>query len=191
MKHDHPVEADHRIQHEYPANVRFCPLCGGDLGPRIVVPDHKQQKVCKRCGFIYFVGPKLVAGCLIADGDRILLLRRGIEPSLGKWTFPGGYVDLGETPIVCARRETFEEVAMNVSVSRLFGIYGDRRSPVAIIVVYLAAPGAEHPSVTPEATEVRYFTVDQIPWDELAFDTTIQALEDWVAEVRKTPQNPA
>ena len=190
MKHDH-VEANHKIQHEYPGNVRFCPLCGGDLGPRLVMPDHKQQKVCTRCGFIYFLGPKLVAGCLIADGDRILLLRRGIEPSLGKWTFPGGYVDLGEVPAACATRETVEEVGMQVTLNRLFGIYGDRKNPVAIIVVYLATPGAERPITTPEATEVRYFAVDQIPWQDLAFDTTIQALGDWVAEVRKTPQNPA
>jgi 8-oxo-dGTP diphosphatase len=190
MKHEHHghshLEANHQIQHEFPRNVRFCPMCGGALEMRIVAPDHKENKVCIKCGFVYFLGPKLVAGCIIADGDRTLLLRRGLEPSLGKWTYPGGFVDLGETPEKCARRETAEEVGMTVRDPELLGVYADRQEPVPIIVVtYLARPGAETPMVTPEATEVRYFGVDEIPWDELAFDTTVQAMEAWAKGLRK------
>jgi 8-oxo-dGTP diphosphatase len=193
MKHQHHghhesglVEADHKIQYEYPRNVKFCPMCGGTLETRIVAPDHKENKVCSKCGFIYFLGPKLVAGCIIADGDRTLLLRRGIEPSRGKWTYPGGFVDLGETPERCAVRETHEEVGMTVRDPELLGIYADRREPAPIIVVtYVARPGPETPMVTPEATEVRYFTVDEIPWEELAFDTTIQAMEAWARSIGK------
>jgi 8-oxo-dGTP diphosphatase len=190
MKHEHhrhgQVEANHNIQHEYPRNVRFCPMCGGALEVRIVAPDHKENKVCTKCGFVYFLGPKLVAGCIVADGDRTLLLRRGLEPSLGKWTYPGGFVDLGETPEKCALRETLEEVGMTVRDPELLGVYADRKDPAPIIVVtYLAKPGPESPIVTPEATEVRYFAVDQIPWDDLAFDTTIQALEAWAKTAGK------
>jgi len=136
MKHQHherhghhqsgQVAADHKIQYEYPRKVKFCPLCGGGLELRIVAPDHKENKVCRKCGFIYFLGPKLVAGCIIADGDRTLLLRRGIEPARGKWTYPGGFVDLGETPERCAVRETHEEVGMTVRDPALLGIYADR-----------------------------------------------------------------
>jgi ADP-ribose pyrophosphatase YjhB (NUDIX family)/ribosomal protein S27AE len=190
MKHQHhgsgSVEANHQIQHEFPRNVRFCPMCGGALEMRIVAPDHKENKVCIKCGFVYFLGPKLVAGCIIADGYRTLLLRRGLEPSLGKWTYPGGFVDLGETPENCALRETVEEVGMTVQDPELLGIYADRNDPKPIIVVtYLAKPGAETPIVTPEATEVRYFGVDEIPWDGLAFDTTVQAMEAWAKALRK------
>jgi 8-oxo-dGTP diphosphatase len=196
MKHQHherhghhesgQVAADHKIQYEYPRNVKFCPLCGGDLELRIVAPDYKENKVCRKCGFIYFLGPKLVAGCIIADGDRTLLLRRGIEPARGKWTYPGGFVDLGETPERCAVRETHEEVGMTVRDPALLGIYADRGEPAPIIVVtYVARPGAETPIVTPEATEVRYFAVDEIPWDALAFDTTIQAMEAWTRSIGK------
>jgi 8-oxo-dGTP diphosphatase len=193
MKHEHHhgpghVEANHLIQHEYPRNVRFCPMCGGALEMRIVAPDHKENKVCTRCGFVYFLAPKLVAGCIVADGDRTLLLRRGLEPSLGKWTYPGGFVDLGETPEKCAVRETREEVGMMVRNPELLGIYADRKDPMPIIVVtYVAEPGAEPPIITPEATEVRYFGIDEIPWDELAFDTTVQAMEAWAAKIRRTP----
>lgn len=190
MKHQHHghehVEANHKIQHEFPHNVRFCPMCGGALEMRIVAPDHKENKVCTKCGFVYFLGPKLVAGCIIADGDRTMLLRRGLEPSLGKWTYPGGFVDLGETPEKCALRETLEEVGMTVCDPELLGIFADRHDPMPIIVVtYLAKPGAEVPIVTPEATEVRYFSVDEIPWDDLAFDTTVQAMEAWAKTLGK------
>jgi len=161
-------------------------MCGGTLEVRIVAPDHKENKVCTKCGFVYFLGPKLVAGCIIADGDRTLLLRRGLEPSLGKWTYPGGFVDLGETPEKCALRETREEVGMTVRDPELLGIYADRHDPSPVIVVtYLAKPGDETPIVTPEANEVRYFGVDEIPWDDLAFDTTIQAMEAWMSRMRK------
>jgi 8-oxo-dGTP diphosphatase len=155
-------------------------MCGGALEKRIVAPDHKENKVCTKCGFVYFLSPKLVAGCIIADGNRTLLLRRGLEPSLGKWTYPGGFVDLGETPEQCAVRETLEEVGITVRDPELMGIYADRRerSPI-IVVTYVAKPGPETPVVTPEATEVRYFGIDEIPWDDLAFDTTIQAMEAW------------
>lgn len=193
MKHDrhhsHSHESNHKLQHEYPRNVRFCPLCGGALELRIVAPDHKENQVCTQCGFVYFLAPKLVAGCIIAEGERILLIRRGLEPALGKWTYPGGYVDFGETPAQCALRETAEEVGMTVREPELMGVYADRgeAKPSIITVTYVANPGAEAPTVTAEATEVRYFSVDEIPWGDLAFDTTVQALEAWVKMARARP----
>ena len=154
---------------------------------RIVLPDNKQLKVCDRCGFVNFAGPKLVAGCLVIDAGRVLLLRRGNEPRVGMWTFPGGYVDLGETPRDAATRETLEEVGMRVEAGATLGVYADPHNPIAAVVVYLARPGTELPSLSPEATEVRYFAAAEIPWDELAFRTTHDALRDWVALEESAP----
>ena len=93
---------------------------------------------------------------------------------------------MGETPEKCALRETLEEVGMTVRYPELLGIYADRNDPKPIIVVtYLVKPGTGTPIVTPEATEVRYFGIDEIPWDDLAFDTTVQAIKAWASRTRK------
>jgi ADP-ribose pyrophosphatase YjhB (NUDIX family) len=181
---DAPVSANHHVQHRYPEAIRFCALCGGEMRVRTVMPDRKRLKVCAGCGYVDFQGPKLVAGCFVIDSGRVLLLRRGIMPQIGKWTFPGGYVDLGETPAQAAARETIEEVGMTVTLGRLLGIYTDPAHPIAAVAVYMAAPGGEAPAISDEATEVRYFAPDEIPWDELAFETTRQALADWVESMR-------
>ena len=181
MADDFPVHADHHIQHQFPQNVRFCALCGSEMRLRTVLPDHKRFKVCTGCGFVHFPGPKLVAGCLVIHNSRVLLLRRGIEPQVGKWTFPGGYVDLGESPEAAALRETREEVGLRVELGRILGVYSDRDQPLAAVVVYMAKPGIEEATVTDEATEIRYFAPQDIPWHEIAFPTTRAALQDWVA----------
>jgi len=173
--------ANHHIQHQHPQNIRFCGLCGGAMRVREVLPDRKRFKVCVNCGYVDFPGPKLVAGCLVIERGRVLLLRRGIMPQVGKWTFPGGYVDLGETPAQAALRETVEEVGMRVALGELAGLFSDPANPAVAVAVYLARPGLEPPGLSAEATEVRYFAPDEIPWPELAFHTTTAALTTWLA----------
>ena len=180
-----PVRVNHHVQHRYPLNIRYCPLCAGLLEARVLLPDGREHKVCSECGFVHFLGPKLVAGCLVVERNRVLLLRRGIEPEIGKWTFPGGFVDFGETPPEAAIRETMEEVGMTVRIERHLGLYADPKNPHAAVAVYLAAPGAEPPAISEEATEVRYFDAAEIPWDEIAFRTTLDALHDWLAVLRR------
>jgi ADP-ribose pyrophosphatase YjhB (NUDIX family) len=184
---DSPVEANHKIQHQFPYNVRFCALCGGEMRLRMVLPDRKRHKVCSACGFIDFPGPKLVAGCLVIQDRRVLLIRRGIAPAIGKWTFPGGYVDLGETPQQAAVRETVEEVGMKPELGSLLGVFSDPANPIAATVVYLAKPGSETPGVSDEATEVRYCAADEIPWNEIAFHTTTEALRVWIDSLAREP----
>jgi ADP-ribose pyrophosphatase YjhB (NUDIX family) len=114
----------------------------------------------------------------------VLLIRRGIGPALGKWTFPGGYVDYGENSADGAVRETLEEVGMRVKLGPLLGVFTDSTAPALTVVVYLAEPGKEAPSVSEEASEARYFAPNEIPWRELAFPTTTDALTGWVALTR-------
>lgn len=152
----------------------------------MLLPENVKRGVCTNCGFVLFPGPKLCAGCLVVDAGRVLLIRRGTEPSIGRWTFPGGYVDFGENSADAAVRETREEVGMRVALEQLLGVFVDSMTPAITVVVYLAAPGKESPSLSDEASEARYFAPDDLPWHDLAFPTTTDALTAWVASTRPT-----
>jgi ADP-ribose pyrophosphatase YjhB (NUDIX family) len=78
---------------------------------------------------------------------------------------------------------------MRVTLDGLLGVFSDQKSPALTIVVYLAKPGVEPPGISEEASEVRYFAPDEIPWHELAFPTTVDAVTAWVAATRRQP-NP-
>jgi len=183
---DDPIHPSHHVQRDYPAKVRFCPLCAGAMAPRLIIPENTRRNVCTRCGFVHFPGPKLVAGCFVVEGGRVLLLRRRIEPEAGKWTFPGGYVDFGENSADAAVRETREEVGMRVALGPPLGVFIDSMNAALTVVVYLAEPGIDAPSLSDEASEVRYFAPDEVPWHEIAFPTTTDALNAWLALIRSS-----
>ena len=165
-----------------PDALRFCPLCGGGLARRPGASDGREHPVCAGCGFVFYLHPKVVAGTLPVRDGRVLLTRRAIEPARGLWTFPGGYVDWGEDVREAARRETLEEVQLAVSPEGILGIYSYPGAPVVIVVYHAAVPdGAEAAANADEVLEVAYFAPDQIPWDDLAFPSTREALRDWIA----------
>ena len=149
-----------------------------------MLPDGNEHPVCEGCGFVFFRSPKLVVGCLVIDRGRVLLIKRGNEPALGKWTFPGGFVDFAERAIDAAVRETIEEVGLQVSIDRLLGVYTDPSNHNAQLIAYLARPEIGEPSCSSEALEVRYCEPDEIPWDEIAFRSTHEALTDWLMSVK-------
>jgi 8-oxo-dGTP diphosphatase len=157
----------------------FCPKCGGPLTRRLLKPTEPVRLVCTHCSFVFFLDPKVAVGTVVALDGRILLLRRAIEPSYGKWVFPGGFVDRGESLEEAAVRETREETNLHVRIIRLLNIYSVRDYPVVVIVYVAEAVGGE-PSVGDEALEVRLCSPHEIPWDELAFPSTSQALKDYL-----------
>jgi ADP-ribose pyrophosphatase YjhB (NUDIX family) len=121
--------------------------------------------------------PAPVAGAIPVTPDgRIILLRRGFDPGKGLWTFPGGYVDLGESVEDAARRETREELEIDVELGRLVGVYS--RAEDRVVLVVYAATTTQTPRTTDEAPEVRAFAPDELPWDALAFWSTERALKE-------------
>lgn len=156
----------------------FCPGCGGDLTQMYVEAEERERLVCSRCGHIHYLNPKIVAGTVPRDGDRIWLLRRGIEPRYGAWTFPAGFMEMGETVEECGIRETREELGMDVEVTALLGVYS-QRGMHTVHVVY-EARALTLPTGGSETLEYAPFTLDAIPWDDLAFNATFRALRDYV-----------
>jgi len=162
-----------------PETLRYCPICGSRLSPKLIPPDQKAQMICGECDFVFYLNPKLVAGTLSIIDDRVLLIRRAIEPGFGKWTFPGGFVEWGEPVEAAAIRETREEVNIEVALDALHGIYSYSGMPV-VIVVYRARLVSGSPSTGSEVQEVRLVAPEEIPWSDLAFPSTEHVLKDWV-----------
>lgn len=170
-----------------PETRRFCPLCGGPLRLQAVPPDGRPEPLCGGCGFVFYLNPKLVACTLPCRDGRVLLIRRAHEPARGKWTFPGGFVDWGEEVQAAAIRETHEEVHLEVRLDRLHGVYSYPGVAV-VIVVYLATVTDGEPVAGPEVLEAAFVSPAEIPWEELAFPSTVDALRDWVAGLAGPPR---
>ncbi len=173
------MSPDHSHHQLTPERVRFCPLCGAALQRRPLPPGGKPEIVCSRCGFIYYLSQKVVAGTIPMEDGRILLTRRAIHPAHGKWTFPGGYVDWGEPVESAAVRETHEETGLTVNLAGLVGVYSYPATPV-VIVVYEARVTGGTLTLCHENDRVEWVGLDAIPWVELAFPSTAAALRDFL-----------
>lgn len=165
------------------SRIRFCPQCGsGALELRVPRRDDRKRQCCTACGYVHYVGPSLAAGLIVHREGRICLVRRAHDPGSGKWTFPGGFVDTDEDPAAAALRETREETACAAQVERLLGVYrspGPRGKRV-VIVVYVGHYVADAAGGSEEVREVRWFRPEEIPWDEFAFESTVQALREYL-----------
>ncbi len=152
--------------------VRFCPRCGA--AARVSFP---RSMGCEACGYQVYFNPKPVASVIPwTEEGRVVLLRRAFDPGAGLWTFPGGFVDLGESVEDAALRETREELEIGVELRGLVGVYS--RAEDRNVLVVFHAHAREEPSVTEEAVEVRAFAPAEIPWGRLAFWSTERALRD-------------
>jgi len=158
---------------------RFCPRCGGGLEKRVVKSTEPGRLVCEACSFIFYQDPKVVVGTIFTLDGGVVLLKRGIEPAMGKWVFPGGYVDRGETVQEAALRETLEEARLKVALGALLNVYSYPRSP-NIIIVYAAQIIGGELAAGDESAEAATFLPRDIPWDDLAFDSTKDALKDYI-----------
>jgi ADP-ribose pyrophosphatase YjhB (NUDIX family) len=155
--------------------AKFCPRCGQ---PADVA--YPRSITCPHCGYGAYYNPKPVAAAIPVTPDKkIVLLRRGFDPGKGLWTFPGGFVDLGETVEEAARREAREEIQVSVELGALVGVYS--RGEERVVLIVYAATTTETPQTTDEAVEVRGFAPDEIPWEELAFWSTTNALKDFLS----------
>lgn len=155
-------------------DARFCPRCAQ---PATIA--YPRSITCPHCGYGAYYNPKPVAAAIpLTQNDEIILLRRAFDPGKDLWTFPGGFVDLGESVEDAARREANEELGIAIELGSLVGVYSRPDSRVVLIV--FAARTTDEPTTTEEATEVRCFTMAELPWDELAFWSTRDALRDFI-----------
>lgn len=161
--------------------MNFCDNCGTKVALRIPPGDDKPRHVCDNCGTIHYRNPLMVVGSIPEWEDKILLCKRAIEPRLGKWTLPAGFMELGESTAGAASRETLEEANARIEIT---GLYSMLSVPHVnqVHIFYRArlldldfGPGME-------SLEVALFSEEEIPWEEIAFRTITTTLRHYYAD---------
>jgi 8-oxo-dGTP diphosphatase len=158
-----------------PRPVRFCPRCATRLVRR---DDHGSPRPsCPGCGFIYYRNPAPAAGVILAPDRNVLLVKRRYAPRPGAWCLPAGFIEYGETPERCARRELFEETGIRVRLTGLFGVYAGLDDPRVRSVLILYTADRANGTLVPgdDATAARYFSLDRLP-KRIAFESHRRAL---------------
>jgi ADP-ribose pyrophosphatase YjhB (NUDIX family) len=166
------------LSHQVQPPFHFCPLCGGKLEKRQIKDQEPFRLVCTQCSFVFYLDPKVAAGTVTLFENRLVLVKRGISPGYGKWVIPGGFVDRGETLEEAAVRETLEETGLQVRIDSLLNVYSYPGHTV-VVVAFLAEVLAGVPSACDETLEIGLFLPEEIPWSELAFSSTQDALRDF------------
>ena len=166
----------------------YCPYCATRL-ERLEV-FNQVRPVCPQCSFVQFTDPKVAVIAFVTQQDKVLLIRRAVEPAKGKWALPGGYMDAGEMPEEALRRELDEEVGLGfVSSLRLLKIF-PMESPGqehrGIVLAYEAAPESDDLITLQSKDDVSaagWFGPDELPV-EVAFESTETLLATWKANLQ-------
>ncbi|MDQ1746211.1 MAG: hypothetical protein QOD07_474 [Frankiaceae bacterium] len=123
--------------------------------------------------------PKVAVGVAVFDGDRLLLVRRVMNPGRGKWSLPGGYLDLGEDPRAAAAREAREEAGVEVAVGDVIDVFAN---PVeeggTVFILFAASLVSGEPTAGDDADAAAFFGRGDVP--PLAFASTEAVVRRWL-----------
>lgn len=164
--------------------MKYCSDCGETVSFRIPTGEDRERFVCDKCGVIHYHNPKVIVGCVPEHDGKILLCKRAIEPRLGYWTLPAGFMENGETTAEGAARETMEEAAAVAEHLHLYRVF-DVPHISQVYVFYRCGIQGGHFGVGPESLASQLYDEHDIPWDELAFPTVRQVLHDYLEDRRR------
>ncbi len=155
--------------------VNYCPVCGKPIARRFV--HGRERPVCEHCGHIHFEEPKVAAGVLVLEDEKVLLVRRVMEPRRGSWTLPAGFVDADEDPAEAAIREVLEETGLTVKIERLVDVVSGREHPngASIVIIYRGSVASGALKAGDDVDAVGFFDLSDLP--PIAFAATHKALE--------------
>jgi len=161
---------------------QFCPKCGGGLKPK-----NSSLLVCGVCSYHFYQNSKPTASAVIVKDGKMLLGKRAIEPSMGKWNVPGGFLNLGEDPRDCAKRETREETGLVVEIGEIIGIFMDTYGPgkdSTLNIAYLATVVGGKEKTDDDLSELKWFSPNELP-KEMAFECNVKMLNAWQRSIKK------
>jgi 8-oxo-dGTP diphosphatase len=161
---------------------RYCPRCRSEL------QNETNHVRCPSCGFIQYAASCPTASAFVLDeNDRILLGRRSIEPDLGKWDVPGGFLEEGEDPVAGLRRELREETGLEIEVGEFIGVFTDTygemaNAPSVLNLVWEARIASGEPTPDDDVAELHWVPRDRLPEDvDFAFRWLAPGLRSWAA----------
>jgi ADP-ribose pyrophosphatase YjhB (NUDIX family) len=167
-------------------HYRFCSQCGKEaMTFKVPENDTHQRQVCNACHTIFYENPKIVVGAVTTYKDQFLLCKRAIEPQIGFWTYPAGYLENKESLEQGVLREAAEEAGIAVKLVGLVGIYS-LTAVNQVHVVYAAEMIKPDFCAGDESLEVAMFAESDIPWDNLAFPVIRWALSAFIKDKFKT-----
>lgn len=165
--------------------MKFCSHCGSEgVGQKVPEGDNRLRYVCVQCEAIFYENPKIVTGCIAQWQGKILLCKRAIQPRLGTWTLPAGFMENHETIQEAAARETYEEATAKISNLHLYTIYNlPHISQVYIIFRGDVEDGLA--SAGMESLDTEFVDEQDIPWNDLAFPVIQETLELYFADRKR------
>ncbi|WP_447971930.1 NUDIX hydrolase [Nitrospira sp. M1] len=164
--------------------MNFCSQCGEKVEQKIPQGEDRLRAVCPNCETIHYQNPKIVAGCIPEWEGQILMCRRAIEPRVGLWTFPAGFMEMGEGSEEAAARETLEEAKADVHITSLYAVYSLRRVD-QVYIIYRGELRTREFGAGEESLEVQLVSLDDIPWEQLAFPVIHEALTQYVRDCQR------
>lgn len=168
-----------------PESIKYCSRCGAHMQTQPV--GDRPRRRCIQCGFIHFTDPKVGVGILVVAEGQILLVRRTMQPEIGKWSIPAGYLDAGEEPEATAVREVWEETGLHVHIERLAGVYHNaaEQGGASIFILYQGRQTGGKLKAGDDADAAAFFSLDALP--DLAFTSTRAAIKMLLSEQAAGP----
>jgi ADP-ribose pyrophosphatase YjhB (NUDIX family) len=168
------------------SSYRYCAKCGGTLLTRLL--EGRERLICDACGYVLYVNPRPAICAVVVDGDRVMLVRRAVEPRRGCWDLPGGFLERGEHPSEGLRREMQEETGLEIEILEPLGFFLDtypEPGETTLNFYYIARVTGGEPQSGSDVAEIRWFSPDALPpQDQIAFANNRAALSAWLAGQR-------
>jgi ADP-ribose pyrophosphatase YjhB (NUDIX family) len=165
---------------------KYCPICGEEL--KISSIDGRKRKNCPACNFVDYKNPLPCVSIIGMKGDKIVLIKRGIEPSKGSWTPPSGFMEYDETPEETALRELYEETSLKAEIIKLLGVHSQHTRVYGnlIIITFLVKITGGKIKAGDDAEEAKFFRIEETPKMKYEFyNQAIEKTKKWIKEVRK------